>query len=112
MENKVDFILNNVPIETELYFLQKQGAILLGEIQIHEDYLYYLKERSKVDQKEIDKMNEMVLKFIRILALIDANEFFKSQNLTTDQNIDLFISVYNNDYAIRISKLINDLKNN
>lgn len=113
MENEVDFkreILTNVPIETELYFLRKQGAILLGEIQIHEDYIYYLKEHLKVDQNEINKMKEMVLKFFRILALIDAYEFFQSQNLfLTNQNMDLFVSTYNNDYAIRISKFINDL---
>ena len=113
MENEVDFkreILTNVTIETELYYLQKQAAILLGEIQIHEDYIYYLKEHLKVDEKEINKMKEMVFKFFCILALIDAYEFFQGQNLLlTNETMDLFVSAYNNDYEIRISKFINDI---
>ena len=106
MENKVHYY----NIETELSFLRKEGAILLGQIQIHEDYIYYLKDQLRVDQEEIDKMKEMVLKFFRILALIDAFEFFESRNIViNDQNKDLFKSTYKNSYSIRISKFLSDL---
>ena len=52
----------------------------------------------------------MILTFFRILALIDAYQFFQSQNLMlTDENMDRFLFVFNSDYSIRITKFINDL---
>ena len=105
MENKVHYY------ETELSFLRKEGAILLGQIQIHEDYLYYVKDHLRViDQEEIDKMKEMILKFFRLLALIDAFEFFESRNMViTDQNKDLFKFAYDQSYSTRTNKFLSDL---
>ena len=53
----------------------------------------------------------MVKKFLRILALIDAYKYFQSKNeMITDENLDRFLFVVNNDYVVRINKFINDLK--
>lgn len=106
MENKVHYY----NIETELSFLRKEAAILLGQIQIHEDYIYYLKDQLRVDQEEIDKMKEMILKFFRLLALIDAFQFFESRNMViTDQNKDIFKLVYEQSHSTRTNKFLNDL---
>ena len=56
-------------------------------------------------------MDQMVKKFLRILALIDAYKYFQSKNeMITDENLDRFLFVVNNDYVVRINKFINDLK--
>lgn len=109
----VDFtreILSTDKLDNEIDFLQKEGGILLGQIQIHEDYLNYLERNSKVKSKDIGDLQEMILKFFRILALIDAYQFLQSQNLMlTDQNMDHFLFVFNQDYTMRITKFIDDL---
>ena len=112
-QTQIDFkrkTLTNVTLENELHFLRKEGAILLGKIQIHEDYMNHLEKHSKLYPKDVNDLQEMILKFFRILALIDAYQFFQSQNLMlTDENMDRFVFVFNSDYSIRISKFINDL---
>ena len=109
----VDFtreILSTDKLDNEIDFLQKEGGILLGQIQIHEDYLNYLERNSKVKSKDIGDLQEMILKFFRILALIEAYQFLQSQNLMlTDQNMDHFLFVFNQDYTMRITKFIDDL---
>ena len=53
----------------------------------------------------------MVEKFLRILALIDAYQYFQSKNeMLTDENIGRFLFIENDDYSVRINKFINDLK--
>ena len=53
----------------------------------------------------------MVEKFLRILALIDAYQYFQNRNeMLTDENIGRFFFIVNNDYSVRINKFINDLK--
>ena len=97
-------------LQNELHFLRKEGAILLGKIQIHEDYMNYLQKHSKLYPKDVNDLQEMILKFFHILALIDAYQYFESENLMlTDENMDRFLFVFNSDYSIRISKFINDL---
>ena len=52
----------------------------------------------------------MIEKFLRMLALIDAYQYFESKNITlTDDNIGLFSFVVNDDYSFRIRKFIKDL---
>ena len=56
-------------------------------------------------------MDQMVKKFLQILALIDAYKYFQSKNeMITDENVDRFLFVVNNDYIVRINKFMNDLK--
>ena len=94
--------------ENEIRFLEKEGAMLLGQIQIQENYM---NQKLKVDRYDLNELQEMVEKFFRILALIDAYQYFQNKNeMLTDENIGRFLFIVNNDYSMRINKFINDLK--
>ena len=56
-------------------------------------------------------MQELIVKFFRILSLIDAYQLFESEkSMVTDENIDSFISIVSNSYSIRFKKFVNDLE--
>ena len=102
---KIDFIVERIEetsiFEKEISFLEKKGAVLLGAIQILEDYLNF----------NIREMQELIVKFFRILSLIDAYQLFESEkSMVTDENIDSFISIVSNSYSIRFKKFVNDLE--
>ena len=53
----------------------------------------------------------MVEKFLRLLSLVDAYQYFQSKNkMLSDENLGNFLFIVNNDYSIRLNKFINDLK--
>ena len=113
-EKEIDFEKQTLAKETftsfenEIRFLEKEGAMLLGQIQIQEQYM---NEKQKVDRYDLNQLQEMVEKFLRILSLIDAYRYFKSKNeMLSDENIGRFLFIVNNDYSVRINKFINDLK--
>ena len=113
-EEKIDFEKQTLTKETftnfenEIRFLEKEGAMLLGQIQIQEQYM---NEKQKVDRYDLNQLQEMVEKFLRILSLIDAYRYFKSKNeMLSDENIGRFLFIVNNNYSVRINKFINDLK--
>ena len=113
-EKEIDFEKQTLAKETftsfenEKPFLEKEGAMLLGQIQIQEQYM---NEKQKVDRYDLNQLQEMVEKFLRILSLIDAYRYFKSKNeMLSDENIGRFLFIVNNDYSVRINKFINDLK--
>ena len=112
-KNEIDFKKETfTSFENEIRFLEKEGAISLAQIQIQEEYIHCKKQQSvKVDRYDLNEMDQMVKKFLRILALIDAYKYFQSKNeMITDENLDRFLFVVNNDYVVRINKFINDLK--
>ena len=98
--------------ENEIRFLEKEGAMLLGQVQIQENYMNHKQNQNlKVDRYDLNELQEMVEKFLRILALIDAYQYFQNRNeMLTDENIGRFFFIVNNDYSVRINKFINDLK--
>ena len=113
-EKEIDFEKQTLAKETftsfknEIRFLEKEGAMLLGQIQIQEQYM---NEKQKVDRYDLNQLQEMFEKFLRILSLIDAYWYFKSKNeILSDENIGRFLFIVNNDYSVRINKFINDLK--
>ena len=113
-EKEIDFEKQTLAKETftsfenEIRFLKKEGAMLLGQIQIQEQYM---NEKQKVDRYDLNQLQEMVEKFLRILSLIDAYRYFKSKNeMLSDENIGRFLFIVNNNYSVRINKFINDLK--
>ena len=84
--------------------------MLLGQVQIQEDYM---NQKQKVDRYDLNELQEMLEKFLRILALIDTYRYFQNKNeMLTDENIGRFLFIVNNDYSVRINKFINDLKTN
>ena len=111
-KNEIDFKKETfTSFENEIRFLEKEGAISLAQIQIQEEYIHCKKQNVKVDRYDLNEMDQMVKKFLRILALIDAYKYFQSKNeMITDENLDRFLFVVNSDYVVRINKFINDLK--
>ena len=91
----------------EIRFLEKEAAILLGQMQIQEDYL---NSKQNVDDYDLRKLQKMVEKFLQMLALIEAYQYLKSKNITVDDNIGLFLFVVNDDYSFRIRKFIKNLQ--
>ena len=97
--------------DIQIAFLEEKGAILLGAIQILDDYLHFKKGQGKVPTSDINDLQKMIQKFLHILALIDACQVFRDENQTlTDENIDTFISIAANSYSIRFKKFVNDLE--
>ena len=116
-ENQIDFEKQTLTKETftsfenEIRFLEKEGAMLLGQAQIQENYMNHKQNQNlKVDRHDLNELQEMVEKFLRILALIDAYQYFESKNETlTDDNIGRFLFIVNDDYSLRIEKFMKDL---
>ena len=98
-------------VDNNIAFLEKEVAILLGAMQILHDYLQFKKEKNEVTTSDINEMQKMIQKFVRILAVIDAFELFRDENqMLTDENIDTFMSIAANNYSIRFKKFVNDLE--
>ena len=116
-ENQIDFEKQTLTKETftsfenEIRFLEKEGAMLLGQVQIQENYMNHKQNQNlKVDCYDLNELQEMVEKFLRILALIDAYQYFQSKNeMLTDENIGRFLFIVHDDYSLRIQKFIKDL---
>ena len=116
-ENQIDFEKQTLTKETftsfenEIRFLEKEGAMLLGQVQIQENYMNHKQNQNlKVDRYDLNELQEMVEKFLRILALIDAYQYFQSKKeMLTDENIGRFLFIDHDDYSLRIEKFIKDL---
>ena len=112
--SEIDFQIESLQetsiFEKEIDRLEREGAVLLGAIQILEDYLNFKKKEGKVDGNDIKEMQEMIEKFFRILSLIDAFQVLSENQMVTDENIDSFISIVSSSYSIRFKKFVNDLE--
>ena len=108
-EKEIDFKKETfISFENEIHFLEKEGSILLAQIQIQEEYM---SKKQKVDQYDLNELQEMIEKFLRLLSLVDAYQYFQSKNeILSDENLGNFLFIVNNDYSVRINKFINDLK--
>ena len=109
-EKEIDFEKETfISFENEIRFLEKEGAILLAQVQIQEEYM---SKKQKVDRYDLNELQEMIEKFLRLLSLVDAYQYFQSKNeMLSDENFGNFLFIVNNDYSVRINKFINDLKN-
>ena len=108
-EKEIDFKKETfISFENEIRFLEKEGSILLAQIQIQEEYM---SKKQKVDRYDLNELQEMIEKFLRLLSLVDAYQYFQSKNeILSDENLGNFSFIVNNDYSVRINKFINDLK--
>ena len=108
-EKEIDFEKETfISFENEIRFLEKEGAILLAQVQIQEEYM---SKKQKVDRYDLNELQEMIEKFLRLLSLVDAYQYFQSKNkMLSDENLGNFLFIVNNDYSIRLNKFINDLK--
>ena len=111
-DDNIDFTKNETSLfEYEIASLEEKGAILLGAIQILDDYLHFKKQKNEVATTDINDMREMIQKFLHIIALIDAFQLFRDENkMLTDENKNTFMSIAANSYSIRFKKFVNDLE--
>lgn len=109
-DTEIDFRVETLIFQKEIDFLQDEGAILLGAIQIFEDYMI-LKTKQKVTENDLKEMEVMIKKFLRVLSLIDAYHAFQNENQKlSDENIDSFTSLVSTCYWSRLNKFTNDIE--
>ena len=95
----------------EISLLQDIVAIVLGGMQILHDYLEFKKETGEVPLSDVNEMEQLIVKFLQSLALIDSYKQFRDENqLLTNENIDTFINITNDNYKIRLEKFLHDLE--
>ena len=75
----------------EISILEREGAVLLGAIQLLEDYLDYKKNAAKIDLTDLKELKQMIIRFLRILSLIDVYQYFESKNKTISDKKNVFI---------------------
>ena len=112
MDDNIDFIINGTSLfQYEITLLENIVAILLGGMQILHDYLEFKKETGEVPLSDVNNMEQLIVKFLQSLALIDSYKLFRDENqLLTNENIDTFTNITNNNYSIRLEKFLNDLE--
>ena len=113
VDNDINFTKNETSLfENEIASLEEETTILMGAMQILDEYLQFKKRKGEVPLNDINGMQEMIQKFLQILGLIDAFQQFRDENqMITDGNIDSFMSIASNNYLIRLKKFTNDLEN-
>ena len=112
MDDNIDFIINGTSLfQYEITLLEDIVAIVLGGMQILHDYLQFKKETGEVPLSDVNNMEQLIVKFLQSLALIDSYKLFRDKNqLLTNENIDTFTNITNNNYSIRLEKFLNDLE--
>ena len=112
MDDNIEFIINGTSLfQYEITLLENIVAILLGGMQILHDYLQFKKETGEVPLTDVNNMEQIIVKFLQSLALLDSYKLFRDENqLLTDRNIDTFTNITNNNYSIRLEKFLNDLE--
>ena len=113
MDDNIDFRINGTSLfQYEITLLENIVAIVLGAMQILHNYLQFKKETGEVPLTDVNNMEQLTVKFLQSLALIDSYKLFRDENqLLTDRNIDTFTNITNNNYSIRLEKFTNDLEN-
>lgn len=95
----------------EINILEREGGVLLGAIQILEDYLNYKKANDKIiDDYDLNEMKQTIIKFLHILSLIDTYQYFNNSDRSIPTKDDFFLMVDSN-YLVRMNKFVNDLNN-
>ena len=112
MDNDIDFLIDGTSLfQYEITLLEDIVAILLGAMQILHDYLEFKKKTGEVPLTDVNNMEQLIVKFLQSLALIDSYKLFRDENqLLTDRNIETFTNITNNNYSVRLEKFLNDLE--
>ena len=97
-----------ISYENEIRFLNKEGDMVLAQVQIQENYM---NQKQKVDRYDLYQLEQMIQKFLRILSLVDAYRYFQNKyEMLSNENHGRFLFIANNNYLVRINDFINDLK--
>ena len=68
--------------EDEICNVNKQADTLLQGIRVFEADLHERKrEKEKIDQHDLKTLQKMILKFLRMLALIQTYQYYQSKDL-------------------------------
>ena len=112
MDSNIDFRRTETSLfQFEITLLEEIVAILLGGMQILHDYLQFKKETGEVPLSDVNEMEQLIVKFLQSLALIDVYKLFRDENeILTERNIDIFTSFANDNYKIRLQKFTDDLE--
>ena len=110
--DNIDFSIDRTSLfQYEISLLEDIVAIILGAIPILHDYLQFKKETGEVPLTDVNNMEQLIVKFLQTLALIDSYKLFRDKNqLLTNENIDTFTNITNHNYSIRLEKFLNDLE--
>ena len=98
--------------EQEILFIKTQAGVLLQQIQQQESKLHQAKQQNlQVNQNDIDTLEQIIRKFLRMLALIDSYRFFQAKNEPiTDQNCHWFYCVTDGCFSNRLQHFLQELQ--
>ena len=98
--------------EREILSLKTQGGVLLQQIQQQESKLHQPKQQNlQVNQNDIHTLEQMIKKFLRMLALIDSYRYFQAKNEPiTDKNCHWFYYVTNECFSNRLQHFVQKLR--
>ena len=96
--------------QNKIAFLKKERDALLIKIRIHEQYMNYKERNATLSPRDVNQLQELILKFFRVLALTDSYSYFQMQNQpVVDENISNFLIIVDNRYLLRLNQFIKDL---
>ena len=83
--------------QNEILFLKKERDVLIRKIRTQEDYMNYKEANATLTPRDVDNIIELILKYFRILALIDTYSYFEIRNQPLiDENISSFVNIVDN----------------
>ena len=112
--SKLSFQQEQHPIyksyEQEILFLKVEAGILLEQIKQQEMMAYEAKQRNLVNRNNLDTLEQMIRKFLRMLALMDAYRIFQSKNQAiTNLNSDWFYFITDGCFSNRLQQFSEEL---
>ena len=92
--------------------IKTQAGVLLQQIQQQESKLNRAKQQKlQVNQYDIVTFEQMIRKFLRMLALIDSYRYFQAKNEPiTDQNCHWFYCVTDGCFSNRLQHFLQELQ--
>ena len=97
--------------EQEILFLKVEAGILLEQIKEQEIKLYEAKRRNlQVNANNVNTLEQMIRKFLCMLALMDGYRFFQSKNQAlTNLNSDWFYFITDGCFSNRLQQFLEEL---
>ena len=96
--------------EVEICNVNRQADTLLEGIRVFEADLHERKrEKGKIDQHDLITLQEMILKFLRMLALIQTYQYYQSKDLRITDT-DWFFYIAHSCFSNTLDWFISDLR--
>ena len=82
----------------------------MEQIKQQEMMAYEAKQRNLVNRNNLDTLEQIIRKFLRMLALMDGYRFFQSKNQTiTNLNSDWFYFITDGCFSNRLQQFLEEL---